>query len=95
MLDRFRRYEYAFFNCRLRDAPFKLAFDQVLSIDFVEEPDASFKGYTRATVTLADGNTAAVYISSDSVVVKGTESRFAVELAIPLEEVQTIAFIRE
>ena len=95
LLDSFKRYEYEFFNCRMRDAPFKLSFEQIGSIDFLEEPDASLKGYTRANVTLTDGSTSAVYFSSESVFVKGTESNFAVELSIPLEELQTIAFVRE
>jgi len=95
LLDNFRRYEYDFFNCRLRDVPFKLSFEQILSVDFIEEPDTTVKGYTLATVTLTGGNTTAVYLSSDSVVVNGTESNFAVELSIPLREIKTITFVRE
>ncbi len=94
-LDNFKRYEYDFFNCRLRNVPFKLSFEQILSIDFVEEPDTSVKGYTMATVTLADGTATAVFLSSDSVVVNGTESNFTVELSIPLGEIKTITFVRE
>ena len=95
VLDNFKRYEYDFFNCRLRDAPFKLSFEQILSIDFIEEPDTTVKGYTLATVTLTDGNATAVFLSSDSVVVNGTESNFTVQLRIPLEEVKTITFVRQ
>jgi hypothetical protein len=95
LLDNFRRYEYDFFNCRLRDVPFKLSFEKILSIDFVEEADTTVKGYTLATVTLVDGNTTAVYLSSDSVVVNGRESNFTVELTIPLGDVKTITFVRE
>ena len=95
VLDNFRRYEYDFFNCRLRDVPFKLSFEQILSIDFIEEPDITVKGYTLATVTSTDGNTSAVYLSSDAVIVNGTESNYAVELTIPLGEVKTITFVRE
>ena len=94
VLDNFKRYEYDFFNARLRDVPFKLSFKQILSIDFIEEPDTSVKGYTLATVTLTDGNTMAVYLSSDSVVVNGKESNFTVQLTIHLGEVKTITFVR-
>ena len=95
VLDNFKRYEYNFFNCRLRDAPFKLSFEQIRSIDFIEEPDTTVKGYTLANVTLMDGNATAVFLSSDSVVVNGTESNFTVDLTIPLGEVKTITFVRE
>ncbi len=95
LLDSFKRYEYDFFNCRMRDAPFKLSFEQIASIDFLEEPDASLKGYTRANVTLTDGSTSTLYFSSDSVFVNGTESNFAVKLSIPLEELLTITFVRK
>jgi len=95
VLDNFKRYKYDFFNCRLRDAPFKLSFEQIRSIDFIEEPDTTLKGYTLATVTLTDGNATAVFLSSDSVVINGTESNFTVQLTIPLEEVKTITFVRQ
>lgn len=95
VLDNFKRYKYDFFNCRLRDVRFKLRFEQILSIDFIEEPDTSVKGYTLAAVTLTDGNATAVLLSSDSVVVNGTESNFTVQLRIPLGEVKTITFVRE
>jgi hypothetical protein len=95
LLHNFKRYEYDSFNCRLHDTPFKLSFSQVRSIDFVELPDTTVKGYTLANVVLVDGNTATVYLSSDSTIVGGTESNFKVELKIPLGEIKTITFIRE
>ncbi|MBN1522877.1 MAG: hypothetical protein JW904_00230 [Spirochaetales bacterium] len=86
---------YTWFHCLLKDSMFKMPFDLIRSITFIETAEPPFKGYAESTLAYAAGGQVQLYVDLDNYWIEGVNEALQITMKIPLNDISTIIIIQE